>query len=57
MEVQGRDHTGFKGFVANWFGRIAEITQEYLAQRQFILDFFEAVVDVNSNKLVLAVST
>ena len=57
MEVQGRDHTGFKGFVANRLGRIAEIAQEYLAQRQSILDFFEAVVDVNSNKLVLAVST
>ena len=50
------DHTGFKGFVANQLGRIAEIAQEYLAQRQSILDFFEAVVDVNSNKLVLAVS-
>ena len=57
MEVQGRDYTGFKGFVANRFGRIAEIAQEYLAQRQSILDFFEAVLDVNSNKLVLAFST
>ena len=57
MEVQGRDHTGFKGFVANRLGRIAEIAQEYLAQRLSILDFFEAVVDVNSNKLVLAIST
>ena len=57
MEVQGRDHTEFKVFVANRLGRIAEIAQEYLAQRQCILDFFEAVVDVNSNKLVLAVST
>ena len=56
MEVQGRDHTGFKGFVENQLGRIAEIAQEYLAQRQSTLDFFEAVVDVNSNKLVLAVS-
>ena len=36
MEVKGRDHTGFKGFVANRLGRIAEIAQEYLAQRQSI---------------------
>jgi hypothetical protein len=36
MEVYGREHEGFKGFVANRFGRIAEIAQEYLRQRQLV---------------------
>ena len=47
----------FKGFVANRFGRIAELAKEYLSWRKSIQDFFNAVVDINSNKLVLAVST
>ena len=47
----------FKGFVANRFGRIAELAKEYLSWQKSIQDFFNAVVDINSNKLVLAVST
>ena len=47
----------FKGFVANRFGRIAELAKEYLSWRKSIQDFFNAVVDINSNKLVLTVST
>ena len=47
----------FKGFVANRFGRIAELAKEYLTWRKSIQEFFNAVVDINSNKLVLAVST
>ena len=57
METEGIEHTSFKGFTANRFGRIAEIAKEFLCRRQSIIDFFEAVVDTNSNKLVLAVST
>ena len=57
IQTQEITHAGFKGFIGNRFGRIAEIAKEYLARRQSILDFFEAVVDINSNKLVLAVST
>ena len=57
MQAHDIAHEGFKGFVANRFGRIAEIAKEYLQRHQSILDFFDAVVDVNSNKLVLAVST
>ena len=47
----------FKGFVANKFGRIAELAKEYLTWRKSIQEFFSAVVDINSNKLLLAVST
>ncbi|XP_013414654.1 uncharacterized protein LOC106176709 [Lingula anatina] len=48
---------GFKGFEANRFGRIAELAKEYLSWRESIQTFFDAVVDTNSNKLVLAVAT
>ena len=47
----------FGGFVSNIFGRIAEIAQKFLSHHQSILDFFQSVVDENSNKLVLIVST
>ena len=57
MQAHEIDHVGFKGFVANRFGRIADKAKEFLERRQSILDFFDAVVDVNANKLVLAVST
>ena len=57
MEANNVDHEGFKGFTANRFGRIAEIAKEFLARRQSVFSFFDSVVDINSNKLVLAVST
>ncbi len=57
MVDNGHQCDGFKGFVANRFGRIAELAQGYLTYREPIQAFFNAVVDVNSNKLVLAVST
>jgi hypothetical protein len=57
MEMHNISHDGFKGFCANRFGRIAEIAKEFTARRQSIIDFFDAVVDINSNRLVLAVST
>lgn len=50
-------HTDFKGFVSNRFGRIAELAKVYLQYRENIRAFFEAVVDVHSNRLVLAVMT
>ena len=48
---------GFRGFQSNCFGRIAELAQEYLAHCESIQAFLDAVVDLNSNKLVFAVST
>ena len=57
MANNGQAYEGFRGFLANRFGRIAELVQEYLDHRESIQAFFDAVVDVNSNKLVLAVST
>ena len=47
----------FKGFVSNRFGRIAELAKTFLSHQEYIIAFFEAVVDENSNKLVLAVAT
>lgn len=57
MKEQGIDHSGFNGFQSNRFGRIAEIAKQFLNMRENILKFFDAVVDENANKLVLAVST
>jgi maleate cis-trans isomerase len=57
MESQGIDHAGFKGFTSNRCGRIAEIAKEFLCRQQSVIDLFNAVVNINSNKLVLAVST
>lgn len=57
LQEKQRKLDTFGGFVANRFRRIAEIAQKFLAHRQSILDFFESVVDKNSNKLVLAVAT
>ena len=57
MESKEINHDGFKGFVSNRFGRITEIAKEFLSRRQSVLDFFQATVDENANKLVLAVST
>ncbi|ESP02454.1 hypothetical protein LOTGIDRAFT_172011 [Lottia gigantea] len=44
-------------FQPNRFGRILEIGNEYLKHRDALNAFFEAVVDENANKLVLAVYT
>lgn len=57
MSNNGLECHKFKGFVANRFGRIAELAKQYLTWRKSIQEFFTAVVDINSNKLVLAVST
>ena len=46
MDLQYIDHCGFKGFVSNRFGRIAEIAKEFVTW----------TVDKNSNRLILAVS-
>ena len=51
---QGR--VKFDGFVSNRFGRIAELSREFVKHREKIIQFFEDVVDENSNKLVLAVA-
>lgn len=56
MDEQGIERAGFKGFKSNRFGRIAETAKQFLKMREHILNFFEAIVDVNANKLVLAVS-
>ena len=57
MASNGVNGECFRGFIANRFGRVAELAQEYLKWREAIQAFFDAVVDINSNKLVLAVST
>ena len=57
MSSNGLECHKFKGFVANRFGRIAELAKEYLKWRKSIQEFFTVVVDINSNKLVLTVST
>lgn len=54
-EKEKKPHT-FKGFKSNRFGRVAEIDKEFLLLRDLIIEFFEACIDTNSNKLVLAVS-
>ena len=58
--MEGIEYSGFKGFTANRFGRIAEIAEiakEFLWRQQSVKDLFDAVVDINSNKLVIAMST
>ena len=56
MEQEGIERQGFKGFTANRFGRIAQIANQFLKMKDQVLKFFDSVVDINSNKLVLAVS-
>ena len=55
--MQGIEKSVFKGLCANRFGRIADIAQEFIARRESIIDFFDAIVDKNANKLVMAVGT
>ncbi|ESO93019.1 hypothetical protein LOTGIDRAFT_162043 [Lottia gigantea] len=57
MEENGIEQSGFKGFVSNRFGRIVELAKLYLQNEDNIKQFFNAVVDGHSYKLVLAVST
>ena len=57
MELYNIEHIGFKWFTANRFGRIVEIAKEFLCRQQSTIYLFDAIVDVNSNKLVLTVST
>ena len=47
----------FKGFISNRFGRIAELAKIFLTNQDYIKAFFQAVVDTNSNKFVLAAAT
>ena len=56
MEQEGIERQGFKGFTANRFGRIAQISNQYLKMKDQVLKFFDSVLDINSNKLLLAVS-
>lgn len=57
LDSEGIKIEGFKGFVANRFGRIAHLARTFLEHRESITKFFQQVVDIHSNKLVLAVST
>ena len=43
--------------MSNRFGRILDLSNEFLKHRDALIAFFEAVVDENANKLVLAVHT
>ena len=56
MEQKGIERQGFKGFTANRFGCIAQIANQFLKMKDKVLKFFDSVVDINLNKLVLAVS-
>ena len=56
MEQEGIERQGFKGFTANRFGRIAQIANQFQKIKDQVLKFFNSVVDITSNKLVLAVS-
>ena len=58
LETNGLDSEGFKGFCANKFGRIAEISRQFQKYNDTIIQFFDSVVDENCNyRLVLAVYT
>ncbi|KAK6195771.1 hypothetical protein SNE40_001128 [Patella caerulea] len=57
MSVNGYDSASFTGFDSNRFGRIVGLAREFLKNRDALMAFFDAVVDENSNKLVLAVHT
>ena len=56
MEQEGIERQGFKGFTANRFSRVAQIANQFLKMKDQVLKFFNSVVDINLNKLVLAVS-
>ena len=57
MDNNEINHFSFRCSVSNRLGRIEELAEVYLQHREHVRAFFEAVVDVNSNKLVLAVMT
>ena len=48
--------SSIKGFTANRFSRIAHLANRFLKVKDQVLKFFDSVVDINSNKLVLVVS-
>ena len=56
MEQEGIKRQDFKGFTANRFGRIAQIANQFLKMKHQVLKFFDSVVNINSNKLVLDMS-
>ena len=55
-DSEGIKLNGFQGFVSNRFGRIAHLAYIFLQHRDNIERFMNEVVDINSNKFVLAVS-
>ena len=57
MKMNSITDTGFKGFSSNRFGRIADISRTFNGMREDIMMFFDEYINVNSNKLVLAVAT
>ena len=58
MRDNGIDIKWFHGvnIVANRLGRVAEIAKKFNELKEYIAQFFNACVDANSNKLVLAAS-
>jgi len=54
---EGLDTSKFKGYSENQFGMKSYLAKLFLHQKEDLLKFFEQVIDENSNKLVLAVST
>ena len=55
-ETLRRSSSNLKGFVSNRFGRIADLSKIHINQKDCIQKFFEEVVDINSNNLVLEVA-
>ena len=56
-EHEGLDNSNFYGFSQNRFGRTAALATMFLTHKADLQRFFAEVVDENSIKLVLAVST
>ena len=46
----------FLAFRSNQFGRISRLASSFLEQRKDLIQFFDEVIDENSNKLCLALS-
>ena len=45
MDENNIEHDGFRGFVANRFGRIAELSKEFRTRKESITKFFDECVN------------
>ena len=56
-EKNNLDSDSFKGFQANRFGRTSKMADKFLEHKECLIQFFDEVVDEQSNLLVQAMST